>query len=142
MKSGANPKVGGLLEAALYVEDLQRSKQFYQTIFDFETLYSNAGCCAMSVGGQQALLLFEKGASIQPIVTSGGIIPPSEGSGSLHLAFSISAADVESWEKKLIENGVEIESKVEWKQGGRSLYFRDPDHHLIELVTPGCWSIY
>ncbi|MGB8822056.1 MAG: glyoxalase, partial [Pseudolabrys sp.] len=23
-----------------------------------------------------------------------------------------------------------------------SLYFRDPDGHLLELATPGLWSIY
>ncbi len=28
------------------------------------------------------------------------------------------------------------------KLGGTSLYFRDPDGHLLELVTPGIWSIY
>ena len=27
-------------------------------------------------------------------------------------------------------------------RGGHSVYFRDPDGHLIELVTPGCWQIY
>jgi len=25
--------------------------------------------------------------------------------------------------------------------GGWSLYFRDPDRHLIELATPGTWSV-
>jgi catechol 2,3-dioxygenase-like lactoylglutathione lyase family enzyme len=42
----------------------------------------------------------------------------------------------------LQERGIAIESAVDWPRGGRSLYFRDPDRHLLELITPGCWSIY
>jgi hypothetical protein len=35
-----------------------------------------------------------------------------------------------------------VESKVVWPLGGHSLYFRDPDNHVVELATPGIWSIY
>ncbi|MEP7038442.1 MAG: glyoxalase, partial [Acidobacteriota bacterium] len=35
-----------------------------------------------------------------------------------------------------------IESKVKWERGGTSIYFRDPDKHLLELATPGLWTIY
>jgi len=59
-----------------------------------------------------------------------------------HLAFSISAEDLPAWEKLLAEKGVAIESRVCWPRGGTSLYFRDPDNHLVELATPGVWSIY
>ena len=44
--------------------------------------------------------------------------------------------------RELGEQGVAIESKVEWPRGGASLYFRDPDGHLVELITPGCWEVY
>ena len=23
-----------------------------------------------------------------------------------------------------------------------SIYFRDPDRHAVELITPGCWKVY
>ncbi len=32
--------------------------------------------------------------------------------------------------------------RLTWPGGARSLYFRDPDAHLVELITPGFWSIY
>ena len=37
---------------------------------------------------------------------------------------------------------IAIEEKKKWERGGQSLYYRDPDRHLIELATPGTWSIY
>ena len=131
------PSVGGVLETSLYVEDLPRSIQFYESIFDFEKVSSDERLCALNVGSQQVLLLFKKGASKDRTVT-----PPHDGSGELHLAFSIAASALESWERWLLANGVTIESKHSWQRNGVSLYFRDPDRHLVELATPGIWSIY
>jgi catechol 2,3-dioxygenase-like lactoylglutathione lyase family enzyme len=37
---------------------------------------------------------------------------------------------------------VEIISRMSWPRGGESLYFRDPDNHVLELATPGIWPIY
>ncbi|MGH7601782.1 MAG: VOC family protein [bacterium] len=136
------PNVTGVLETALYVEDLPRATQFYKTIFHFDILFSDDRACAMSVAGKHVLLLFKKGGSVNPHKTSGGMIPPHDGAGNLHAAFSISAAEFETWENWLRQNGVVIESYVNWAEGGRSLYFRDPDHHVIELATPGTWAIY
>ena len=64
------------------------------------------------------------------------------GSGPLHLAFSISAEDLPAWERLLVERGIAIETRIQWPRGGRSVYFRDPDNHSVELATPGLWSIY
>lgn len=136
------PKVGRILEAALYVDDLERSTRFYQDVFGFEPLDSSARLCALSVAGQQVLLLIKKGGSLRPTVTPGGTIPPTDGDGNLHLAFTIAAEEFEAWEKWLQQHGVAIESKMHWEEGGQSLYFRDPDGHVIELATPGTWAIY
>src|SRR5574341_1431556 len=59
-----------------------------------------------------------------------------------HLTFAIAAEDYDAWEKWLSKNGLAIELKKNWELGGRSLYFRDPDGHLLELATPGVWKIY
>ena len=52
---------------------------------------------------------------------------------------SIAPADVEDWCRKLTESEIEIESRVAWETGSISLYFRDPDQNLVELMTPGFW---
>ena len=136
------PALNGVLETALYVEDLPRSVHFYRTVLELEPMVVDERFCALNVAGRQVLLLFKKGASTQPMPRPGGVIPAHDGSGELHMAFAIDRAELERWEASLRAKGVAIESRVTWEQGGVSIYFRDPDRHLIELATPGIWSIY
>lgn len=96
----------------------------------------------LEVPGPHVLLLCRRGASTEPIETPGGVIPPHDGRGPRHIAFAIERGSVEAWGEWLTERGVEIESRVEWDRGGESLYFRDPDGHALELVTPGTWENY
>ncbi len=136
------PGLTGVLETALYVEDVTRSAQFYQTVLALESLVCDARFCALNVAGRQLLLLFKKGGSRTPMPTSGGVIPPHDGQGTSHMAFAIPTSELPAWENRLREENVPIESKVTWPRGGQSVYFRDPDGHLIELATPGVWAIY
>jgi len=97
----------------------------------------------MAVGESgQMLLLFRESASTEPTETPGGTIPPHDGHGDLHLAFAISADEMEPWKTRLADEGVVLESVVKVERGGTSLYFRDPDNHLVELATPGIWPTY
>jgi catechol 2,3-dioxygenase-like lactoylglutathione lyase family enzyme len=134
--------VSGVLETAIYVSDVRRAAEFYRRIFGFELLEGDDRFCALSVAGRQVFLIFKRGATLQPIPIPGGVVPPHDGSGQLHFAFSIPAADLPVWEQRLAANGIPVESRVEWPRGGSSIYFRDSDGHLAELVTPGCWTIY
>ena len=58
------------------------------------------------------------------------------------LAFAIRDTELARWEAWLAENGIAVEEKRTWELGGVSVYFRDPDRHLLEIATPGVWSIY
>ncbi len=136
------PQVNGIVETALHVNDVDRSLEFYQSLFGFERLAGNYRFCALHAGPKQVLLLFQTGGSTQPISVPGGLIPPHDGSGHLHLAFAIAENAYEEWRAHLTNQGIAIESEVSWPLGGRSIYFRDPDEHLVELITPGCWAAY
>jgi catechol 2,3-dioxygenase-like lactoylglutathione lyase family enzyme len=137
------PSVNGVVETALYVSDLQRSSRFYQGLFGLRTLFEEERLRALHVAGSQVLLLFLAGGSTEPKeAPQGGTIPPHDGRGQLHVAFAIAADEVEAWEGRLREFGVEVESTVRGPRGGTSLYFRDPDGHLVELLTPGIWAVY
>jgi catechol 2,3-dioxygenase-like lactoylglutathione lyase family enzyme len=136
------PSLTGVLETAIYVDDLDRASRFYEELFSLTRIEGDERFRAYSVGGRSVLLLFKRGASNHVTQLPFGKMGPHDGSGSLHLAFSISMEDLPGWEKLLTEKKIVIESRVRWPRGGTSLYFRDPDNHLVELATPGVWSIY
>src|SRR5262245_34240995 len=136
------PPLTGLLELGLYVADVPRSLRFYQDLFGFEPMTADARFAALGVAGRQVLLLFRRGGTTEPLVTPGGTIPPHDGSGQLHLAFAIPGESLAEWERRLADRGVPVESRVTWDRGGKSVYLRDPDGHLVELATPGVWPIY
>jgi catechol 2,3-dioxygenase-like lactoylglutathione lyase family enzyme len=134
--------ITGVLESSIYVDDVPRATEFYRRIFEFERLVGDDRFSALSVAGRQVFLIFKKGGTLKPMTLPGGVLPPHDGSGQTHFAFSVPAEELASWEQRLAENGVAIESRIAWPRGGHSIYFRDPDGHLVELITPGCWSIY
>ncbi|HEX5133053.1 MAG TPA: VOC family protein [Candidatus Krumholzibacteria bacterium] len=137
-----NPAVGGILETALYVDDVARSAEFYTALFGFPTLIASDRIVALDVAGRDVLLLFKRGATTQPIPLEDGFIPPHDAGGNIHLAFSVALESLPDWEARLAGRGVAVESRHRWPRGGTSVYFRDPDGHLVELVTPGCWATY
>jgi catechol 2,3-dioxygenase-like lactoylglutathione lyase family enzyme len=70
------------------------------------------------------------------------VIPGHDGAGRLHLAFAIGASEKEEWRARLAAAGVEMLGEYCWPRGGVSIYFADPDGHVVELATPGLWATY
>ena len=134
-------RVSGILETALSVKDLAKSADFYRRLFQFETLLESERLVALNVAGKQVLLLFLEGTTEDSFTTPGGVIPGHGGHGRFHLAFSISADDAAGWKERLAAEDIAVESVVNWPGNSQSIYFRDPDEHLVELMTPGFWSI-
>lgn len=135
------PKVRRVLETALDCDDLPRSAAFYTALLSVTPMLDTERLVAIDAGEGTILLLFQKGAA-SSLAVPGGLIPGHESGGSGHFAFAIDAADVPAWEARLGDLGIAIESRVTWERGGLSLYFRDPDGRLVELVTPGIWPSY
>lgn len=136
------PKVSGILETAIYSDDLRRTAEFYEKIFGFSPLVDTPRLCALDAGERSILLIFQRGATAGGLKTDAGWIPPHDAWGPAHVAFAIESGDLESWVAHLMSNGVQIESRVTWDRGGTSLYFRDPDNHSVEIVTRGTWATY
>jgi catechol 2,3-dioxygenase-like lactoylglutathione lyase family enzyme len=136
------PKLNGILETALYTDDMERARAFYEGVLELVPIFTDNRLCAYGVAERDVLLVFRRGSARDTTRMPGGVIPGHDGSGPLHVAFAIGRAELEQWEVHLTSRGVAIEGHTDWKRGGRSIYFRDPDGHLLELATPGLWTIY
>jgi len=136
------PPLDGLVETCLYVSDVARSSAFYADVFGFATIGQGDRIGVLEVGPGQVLILFRRGGTLEPVRVGDGFIPPHDGSGPQHLAFGVPRDAVGDWKDHLESLNIEIESLLDWPQGGQSLYFRDPDGLLVELITPGLWPNY
>ena len=135
-------RLDGVIETALYVADLPRARDFYTGVLGCAVLLDTARLVALDVAGRSVLLLFQRGATSEPLDTPGGVVPGHGGGGAQHLAFAVTPDALDSWAARLTAAGVAVESRVRWPRGGESLYLRDPDGHSVELATPGLWATY
>ena len=139
---GAPPPPSAILETCLHVEDLERSCAFYADFFGYPVMKSDERFCALNAGDRQVLLLFVRGSDPHGTILPFGMIPAHGTAGRAHIGFSIPPESLSAWKERLIERSIPIESTLTWPEGGTSVYFRDPDGHLLELVTPGVWPNY
>lgn len=139
MAAGGPPAIDGLLETALYVDDMARSVAFFRDLLGLEPMLTTDRLTAFDAGRQGVLLVFARGRSVEDMPSERGIVPGHDGRGPLHMAFAIAEADYDAWKAYLTEAGVPMRGEMAWPRGGRSLYFEDPDGHVLELATPGLW---
>lgn len=135
------PTIDRVLETALYVDDMTKARGFYEGVLGLSPMFGDSRLNAYAIG-DTVLLLFVRGSSSETAQLPGGTIPPHDGSGPVHIAFAIAKDELAAWERRLGDNGVSIEGRTRWPRGGESIYFRDPDGHLLELATPGLWKNY
>src|SRR5829696_5742899 len=90
----------------------------YVDVLGLKPVFADQRLCAFAVAPKSVLLLFPRGKTLETVVMPGGTIPP-------HAA-----------------HAVVIEGRTDWPRGGTSIYFHDPDGHLLELATPGLWPGY
>ena len=128
-------KPGRIFETVLYAEDLAAAERFYQEALGLESL----GRSALSVVlrcGDGVLLIFDPRKSGVP----GRGVPSHGAAGAGHVAFPAKPDDLPAWRDQLRRAGVSIEREVDWDEGGRSIYFRDPAGNSVELAPPTIWG--
>ncbi len=139
MSSHPRPAIDGILETAVYVDDMAAAHAFYEGVLGLKRMVAGERLFAYDAGPAQALLVFHRGHTGADVQTEGGLVPGHDTSGHSHFAFRIASDQLEPWRRYLSEEGVEIISEVTWPAGGKSLYFNDPDGNILELAAAPLW---
>lgn len=129
-------RVSGLLEAAVYGEDLSALERFYVEVFGLEPIARTEGRSVVLRAGRSAVILFDPRTSSE----DAGPFPPHGPAGPGHIAFVVPDDDLSRWRALLEERSVPIEREVDWPEGGTSLYVRDPAGNSVELAPPSLWG--
>lgn len=130
-----HPPLGGVHEAALYVDDLRTAERFWRRL-GLQLVGRKDGRHVFFRAGRDMLLVFDAAAAREP-----GAVPPHGADGPDHVALDVpDSAALDRWKDHLALAGVEIEHEQAWPSGARSVYFRDPSGNSLELITRGAWG--
>jgi catechol 2,3-dioxygenase-like lactoylglutathione lyase family enzyme len=130
-----------VLESVLYVDDLDAAEEFYTEVLGLELYTKDPGRHVFfTLDRESMLLVFDPAeTSTRQTYVNGSEIPMHGMTGIGHVALRMNSGDVQMWMDRLAVFGIPIESDVQWPNGGRSLYFRDPAGNSVELATPRLW---
>jgi catechol 2,3-dioxygenase-like lactoylglutathione lyase family enzyme len=135
-------KPSAILEAALYVTDLDAAEKFYGQALGLPTIAKVDGRHVFFRCGDGVLLLFNPEATkIHPREDARLPVPAHGTTGPGHLCFAAGSEEIRGWRERLEKAGIAIEADFEWPNGGRSIYVRDPSGNSIEFAEPRIWGI-
>ncbi len=113
--------------AVLFVEDMARSREFYEKVLDQQVLMDHG----LNVGYQAGFALWQRSSAAAAL----GCEVNPDSAPQFELYFE--SAEIEAWGKRLSEAGVTwVHPIVEqpWRQ--RVLRVADPDGYIVEIGEP------
>lgn len=129
-------KLDHIFETALYAEDLEVARDFYEKLLDTPAFANSPGRHVFFKLKYGMLLLFDPKVTQDPHAE----LPPHGCMGRGHIAFRVDEAELPHWRDRLAALGVSIEKEWIWPNGAPSVYFRDPAGNLLELTVARLWG--
>jgi catechol 2,3-dioxygenase-like lactoylglutathione lyase family enzyme len=116
----------------IHVSDWERSNAFYRDVLGAEVIHGDRGRTHYRLAGDQQLNVHGPGSEPYPLASR----PGQPGSADLCFVWD---GPIEEGVEHLAEQGVEVIEGPVPRFGGRgdgtSVYFRDPDGALLELIS-------
>ena len=137
---GAAPSLRGVLEAALYADDLDAAAAFYGEVLGLQEIMRQEGRHVFFRCGTTIVLVFRAEATRQPAAFGALPVPVHGAVGEGHICFWAEGDDLDVWYSRLEASGVAIEADFEWPDGARSLYVRDPAGNSVEFAEARMWN--
>ncbi|MCB4454143.1 VOC family protein [Leisingera sp. McT4-56] len=134
------PAPDAILEASLYVDDLDAAEEFYGSLLRLECIQRVGNRHVFFRCGSAVVLLFNAAETVKPPGNPRLPVPPHGARGPGHLCFSQPREALLLMRARLLEAGVEIEAEFDWPSGARSVYFRDPAGNSLEIAEPHLWA--
>ncbi|WP_108882301.1 VOC family protein [Anderseniella sp. Alg231-50] len=134
--NGSDRQIGSAFDSVraidytvIFVRDMEAMRYFYEDIMRFPmSRQLSSNWFEYSVGGNTLVLS-------RPGLTAADV-PTPYGSASLHLAFKVSAREVDQCAEELMHKGIDLVSPPTNRDfGHRTLFFRDPDGNLLEVFA-------
>lgn len=124
-----------IFESVLYSTDLHAAEHFYSGVLGLDVITRSDLVVSFRCEGS-VLLVFNPQLSS----AAGREVPSHGGDCAGHVAFAASEVELEHWRSRLATGGIPIDQEVEWENGGRSIYFRDPAGNSIEFAPLTLWG--
>jgi catechol 2,3-dioxygenase-like lactoylglutathione lyase family enzyme len=126
----------GIKETCLYVDDLEKTKHFYNEILGLAIISYQPGKHIFFRTGYSVLLCFN------PHDSKLKASPPGHyGGGKQHFAFEVPNENYDQTKTEIKKKGIVIIDEVTWNPGVQSFYFEDPEGNILEVVpASGIWD--
>jgi catechol 2,3-dioxygenase-like lactoylglutathione lyase family enzyme len=114
----------------LFVEDLRRSKRFYEEAFSLPVHFESADSAVFRFGSTLINLL--QVDSAHELIAPAAVAGPDVGS---RFEFTIDVGDVDAVCDELVRRGVKLlNGPIDRSWGVRTASFADPDGHIWEIA--------
>jgi catechol 2,3-dioxygenase-like lactoylglutathione lyase family enzyme len=133
--------IDGILETALYVDDLDAAEAFYGELLGLERVLRAGDRHVFYRCGPGILLIFNRTETLKPAPADALPVPPHGTTGPGHVCFRLEGPAIDRMVEKLNKAGIVIESDFRWPTGARSIYFRDPAGNSLECAEPKLWNL-